>query len=151
MSNETEVKILEGLSSINSEIKGINNEINGINSEIKGINSEIKGINIRLDRHEKRLDTQNAKMDTEFAKNTKYFVTNNSHLKDMKETINSISNSVAVIEYDHGRKIDTIYQEFTTNRERHVRMSYNVDELKETTEKHSIEIEHLKNKISKIG
>jgi archaellum component FlaC len=112
----------------------LNNEIaTTILKELKGINTRLGSMDKRLDGNGKRFDS----MDKRFNRMDKKFDT-------IQLSVDSLSRSVAIMEHDHGLKIDLLLELYGENTKDHDAFNKRISDIEKAIEIHSFEIENLK-------
>lgn len=67
----------------------------------------------------------------------------------LREEIRDLSRAVAVIEVEHGRKLDILFDAFTMNSEKHEENKKRIISCERKLEKHEGELFYLKSKLEK--
>lgn len=119
-------------------------EIKGINSRLDGMDKKFDNIDKKFDNIDKRFDS----IDSTLIEHGKKFSIIDKKLINMDNTLNTIKKSTLLMEHDHGEKIQSLLDQYFTNHENYILLNSKVDDLKNTVDLHTLQIEILENKIS---
>ena len=147
---EVILKIYEEQKKTNEIINGMGKEINGMGREIEGIKKEIKGIDERLNGLEKKVDLGFEDLASEIRKVNARVDNLELEGKDTREIIKIIQQEIrrlggdiAVIQHEHGKKLDILFDAVTGNEERNKENQERFENIEKILEKHSNEIYYL--------
>ena len=143
-------EIGEVILKIYEEQKKTNEIINGMGKEIKGIKKETKGIDERLNGLEKKVDLGFEDLASEIRKVNARVDNLELEGKDTREIIKIIQQEIrrlggdiAVIQHEHGKKLDILFDAVTGNEERNKETKERFENIEKILEKHSNEIYYL--------
>lgn len=147
---EVILKIYEEQKKTNEIINGMGKEINGMGREIKGVKKEIKGIDERLNGLEEKVDLGFEDLASEIRKVNARVDNLDLEGKDTREIIKIIQQEIrrlggdiAVIQHEHGKKLDILFDVVTGNEERNKENQERFENIEKILEKHSNEIYYL--------
>ena len=170
---EVILKIYEEQKKTNKKIDGVEVEIKTLTSEVKKIDeritSEVDKINERItsevDKINERITIEvgkinqritneigklNKKFDSEIGKVNKRLDKLELEGKDtreiikiMQQEIRNLRGDIAVIQYEHGKKLDILFDAITGNEERNKENQERLDNIEKILEKHSNQIYYL--------
>ncbi len=147
---EVILKIYEEQKKTNEIINGMGKEINGMGREIKGVKKEIKGIDERLNGLEEKVDLGFEDLASEIRKVNARVDNLDLEGKDTREIIKIIQQEIrrlggdiAVIQHEHGKKLDILFDAVTGNEERNKESKERFENIEKILEKHSDEIYYL--------
>ena len=147
---EVILKIYEEQKKTNEIINGMGKEINGMGREIKGVKKEIKGIDERLNGLEEKVDLGFEDLASEIRKVNARVDNLDLEGKDTREIIKIIQQEIrrlggdiAVIQHEHGKKLDILFDVVTGNEERNKESKERFENIEKILEKHSDEIYYL--------
>ena len=147
---EVILKIYEEQKKTNEIINGMGKEINGMGREIKGVKKEIKGIDERLNGLEEKVDLGFEDLANEIRKVNARVDNLDLEGKDTREIIKIIQQEIrrlggdiAVIQHEHGKKLDILFDVVTGNEERNKETQERFENIEKILEKHSNEIYYL--------
>ena len=125
-------------------------EINGMGREIKGVKKEIKGIDEKLNGLEEKVDLGFEDLASEIRKVNARVDNLDLEGKDTREIIKIIQQEIrrlggdiAVIQHEHGKKLDILFDVVTGNEERNKENQERFENIEKILEKHSNEIYYL--------
>lgn len=90
-----------------------------------------------------------ASMEKEISK-IEYIEKQVSQISEMKEEIQRINNTVLKIEYEHGQKLDALFDAFKFHSEKIYRQEERIASCENSLEKHDNEIFYLKSKVQGV-
>lgn len=151
------LKIYEEQKKTNEIINGMGKEMNGMEKEIKGMGKEIKGMKKEIKRIDERLNGLEEKVDVGFKelaneiKKVNIRVDNlelegkdtREIIKIMQEEIRRLGKDIAVIQQEHGKKLDMLFDAVTGNEERNKEIQERLNNVEKILEKHSSQIYYL--------
>lgn len=151
------LKIYEEQKKTNEIINGMGKEMNGMGKEIKGMEKEIKGMGKEIKRIDERLNGLEEKVDVGFKelaneiKKVNIRVDNlelegkdtREIIKIMQEEIRRLGKDIAVIQQEHGKKLDMLFDAVTGNEERNKEIQERLNNVEKILEKHSSQIYYL--------
>ena len=147
---EVILKIYEEQKKTNEIINGMGKEINGMGREIKGVKKEIKGIDEKLNGLEEKVDLGFEDLASEIRKVNARVDNLDLEGKDTREIIKIIQQEIrrlggdiAVIQHEHGKKLDILFDVVTGNEERNKENQERFENIEKILEKHSNEIYYL--------
>ena len=147
---EVILKIYEEQKKTNEIINGMGKEINGMGREIKGVKKEIKGIDEKLNGLEEKVDLGFEDLASEIRKVNARVDNLDLEGKDTREIIKIIQQEIrrlggdiAVIQHEHGKKLDILFDAVTGNEERNKESKERFENIEKILEKHSDEIYYL--------
>ena len=153
MSKEFEEIVLKKLDTLEvdmgtlkTEVKGINQRLDNHDKEFKSIQEEITTIHNELkETHNKIKETNNKLKET----NNQLKETNNK-LKETQEVVQNLSENVkdlnnrfTVFDFEINRKVDTLFDAITANKEKHDLFEKSIVSLNTKTFNHDIRISVL--------
>lgn len=144
------LKIYEEQKKTNEIINGMGKEMNGMEKEIKGMKKEIKRIDERLNGLEEKVDVGFKELANEIKK-VNIRVDNlelegkdtREIIKIMQEEIRRLGKDIAVIQQEHGKKLDMLFDAVTGNEERNKEIQERLNNVEKILEKHSSQIYYL--------
>ena len=144
------LKIYEEQKKTNEIINGMGKEIKGMGKEIKGMKKEIKRIDERLNGLEEKVDVGFKELANEIKK-VNIRVDNlelegkdtREIIKIMQEEIRRLGKDIAVIQQEHGKKLDMLFDAVTGNEERNKEIQERLNNVEKNLEKHSSQIYYL--------
>ena len=144
------LKIYEEQKKTNEIINGMGKEIKGMEKEIKGMGKEIKRIDERLNGLEEKVDVGFKELANEIKK-VNIRVDNlelegkdtREIIKIMQEEIRRLGKDIAVIQQEHGKKLDMLFDAVTGNEERNKEIQERLNNVEKILEKHSSQIYYL--------
>lgn len=144
------LKIYEEQKKTNEIINGMGKEMNGMEKEIKGMGKEIKRIDERLNGLEEKVDVGFKELANEIKK-VNIRVDNlelegkdtREIIKIMQEEIRRLGKDIAVIQQEHGKKLDMLFDAVTGNEERNKEIQERLNNVEKILEKHSSQIYYL--------
>ena len=144
------LKIYEEQKKTNEIINGMGKEMNGMEKEIKGMGKEIKRIDERLNGLEEKVDVGFKELANEIKK-VNIRVDNlelegkdtREIIKIMQEEIRRLGKDIAVIQQEHGKKLDMLFDAVTGNEERNKEIQERLNNVEKILEKHSNQIYYL--------
>ena len=151
------LKIYEEQKKTNEIINGMGKEMNGMEKEIKGMGKEIKGMKKEIKRIDERLNGLEEKVDLGFKelaneiKKVNIRVDNlelegkdtREIIKIIQEEIRRLGKDIAVIQQEHGKKLDMLFDAVTGNEERNKEIQERLNNVEKILEKHSNQIYYL--------
>ena len=156
------LKIYEEQKKTNKKIDGVEVEIKTLTSEVKKIDeritSEVEKINERItlevgkinQRITNEIGKLNKKFDSEIGKVNKRLdklelegKDTREIIKSMQQEIRNLKGDIAVIQYEHGKKLDILFDAITGNEERNKENQERFDNIEKILEKHSNQIYYL--------
>ena len=154
---EEQKKTNEIINGMGKEINGMGKEIKGMGKEIKGMKKEINGMGKEIKRIDERLNGLEEKVDVGFKelaneiKKVNIRVDNlelegkdtREIIKIMQEEIRRLGKDIAVIQQEHGKKLDMLFDAVTGNEERNKEIQERLNNVEKILEKHSSQIYYL--------
>ena len=151
------LKIYEEQKKTNEIINGMGKEMNGMEKEIKGMGKEMNGMGKEIKRIDERLNGLEEKVDVGFKelaneiKKVNIRVDNlelegkdtREIIKIMQEEIRRLGKDIAVIQQEHGKKLDMLFDAVTGNEERNKEIQERLNNVEKILEKHSSQIYYL--------
>ena len=132
MSKEFEEIVLEKLNALNERTKNTEKELKSTQEEIRTIHNELK------ETHNKIKETNNKLEET------------NNKLKETQETVQNLSENVkdfnnrfTVFDFEINKKVDTLFDAITANKEKHDLFEKSIVSLNTKTFNHDIRISVL--------
>ena len=145
------LKILKNQEKFEKELKSQGEKLDYVSNDLKEqkekldyVSNDLKEKGEKLDYVSNDLKEKGEKLD---------YVSNN--LKEQKEKLDYVSNDLrsfsrhfAVFEDNFSRKVDTLFQNYSTDYDEHKIFKKDIDSLKNYSFKHDVQIEHLSKKIA---
>lgn len=137
------LKIYEEQKKTNEIINGMGKEMNGMGKEIKRIDERLNGLEEKVDVGFKELANEIKKVNIRVdnleleGKDTREII------KIMQEEIRRLGKDIAVIQQEHGKKLDMLFDAVTGNEERNKEIQERLNNVEKILEKHSSQIYYL--------
>ena len=120
MSKEFEEIVLKKLDNLETEVVGLKTEVGSLNTEVVGLKTEVGSLKTRVGNLE-------------------------IEVKETQEVVLDLRNNFAKFDYEINKKIDTLFDAYSINNEKHTSYEKDINSLNAKTFNHDIRISNLEN------
>ena len=136
MSKEFEDIVLKKLEVLDERTQNLEVQIKDNNKKIGNLETEVKANSQKI-----------GNLETEVKANSQKLGNLEIELKDTQEIVKKLNQDFTKFDYEINKKIDTLFDAYTTNREKDMVLEDNITSLKAKTFDHDIRISNLENKV----
>ena len=133
MSKEFEEIVLKKLDNLETEIKNNNQKIGVLEVELKDTKSKLEDTKHQLEDLAENTNDKIGKLELE--------------VEDIGEVVRYINNNFTKFDFEINRKIDTLFDANTVNKEKHDSLEDKINFLDEKSFNHDIRISNLEDKV----
>ena len=136
MSKEFEDIVLKKLEVLDERTQNLEVQIKDNNKKIGNLETEVKANSQKI-----------GNLESEVKVNSQKLGNLEIELKDTQEIVKKLNQDFTKFDYEINKKIDTLFDAYTTNREKDMVLEDNITSLKAKTFDHDIRISNLENKV----
>lgn len=125
------------------QIKDNSKKLGNLEIEVKDTKHELKDLKTKVEANSKKIGN----LETEVKANSQKLGNLEIELKDTQEIVKKLNQDFTKFDYEINKKIDTLFDAYTTNREKDMVLEDNITSLKAKTFDHDIRISNLENKV----
>lgn len=139
-------KMQNQMKSMENQMKGMGNQIEGMQEQIGGIQNRIGGLEDKIGGLENKYDGLHGQV-ISLQEQVKEMQVSVNEIPEIKKEIRTLSGRVAVIEKEHGDKLQILLDVVTGNSEKNKELEKRIEKDEKIINKHSDEIYYLQEKV----
>ncbi len=136
----------EKIGGMQGQIGGMQGQIGGMQGQMKGMQEQIGGMQRQIENLEKQYDGLQGQV-VKLQEQVSEIQVSVNEIPEIKEEVRTLSGSVAVIEKEHGDKLQILLDVVTGNSEKNKQLEKRIEKDEKIINRHSDEIYYLKKEV----